>query len=108
MSPFLILGMPGLFYHFILVMMENPVANTVVPDQMPHYVASDLGLHCLPALPMTFLREWVKPVVILAWCRHWCHILKFYNKVFFYFLFEMQGAVRQIILYKDRSPVILL
>ena len=23
------------------------------PDQMPHYVASDLGLHCLP---MTLLR----------------------------------------------------
>ena len=24
------------------------VANNVDPDQMPHYVASDLGLHCLP------------------------------------------------------------
>ena len=24
------------------------LANTVDPDQMPHYVASDLGLHCLP------------------------------------------------------------
>ena len=23
-------------------------ANTVDPDQMPHYVASDLGVHCLP------------------------------------------------------------
>ena len=23
-------------------------ANNVDPDQMPHYVASDLGLHCLP------------------------------------------------------------
>ena len=23
-------------------------ANSVDPDQMPHYVASDLGLHCLP------------------------------------------------------------
>ena len=22
--------------------------NTVNPDQMPHHVASDLGLHCLP------------------------------------------------------------
>ena len=28
------------------------LANNVDPDQMPHYVASDLGLHCLP---MTFL-----------------------------------------------------
>ena len=23
-------------------------ANSVDPDQMPHFVASDLGLHCLP------------------------------------------------------------
>ena len=24
------------------------LANNVDPDQMPHYVASDLGLYCLP------------------------------------------------------------
>ena len=24
------------------------LANNVGPDQMPHYEASDLGLHCLP------------------------------------------------------------
>ena len=24
------------------------LANNEDPDQMPHYVASDLGLHCLP------------------------------------------------------------
>ena len=29
------------------------LANTVDPDQMPQYVASDLGLHCLP---VTLLR----------------------------------------------------
>ena len=29
------------------------LANDVDPDQPPHYVASDLGLHCLP---MTLLR----------------------------------------------------
>ena len=23
------------------------IANNVDPDQIPHYVASDLGLHCL-------------------------------------------------------------
>ena len=28
------------------------LANTVDPDQMPHYVASDLGLHCLPIDPI--------------------------------------------------------
>ena len=37
------------------------LANTVDPNQMPHYVASDLGLH---RLPMTFLGvsrlEWVR------------------------------------------------
>ena len=28
--------------------MEIILANTSIdPDQMPHYVASDLGLHCL-------------------------------------------------------------
>ena len=36
-------------------------ANNVDPDQMPHNVASDQGLHCLP---MTLLRvsrlKWVK------------------------------------------------
>ena len=40
--------------------------NAVYPDQMPLYVASDLGLHCLP---MTFLwvsrYEWVKKVTSL-------------------------------------------
>ena len=41
-------------------------ANNVDSDQTPHYVASDLGLHCLP---MTFLRaswsEWVKCQITL-------------------------------------------
>ena len=30
--------------------MENLVANSTDYDQMPHYVASDLGLHCLTIL----------------------------------------------------------
>ena len=29
-------------------MIEFLYANSVDPDQMPHSVASDLGLHCLP------------------------------------------------------------
>ena len=33
------------------------LANNVDPDQTPQYVASDLGLHCLP---MTFLHVFVK------------------------------------------------
>ena len=53
-SSFVILGMSGLFCHFYsiflwLILLANPVD----PDQMPHYVASDLGLQCLP---MTLLR----------------------------------------------------
>ena len=34
--------------------MEVQLANTEDPNQMPHYVASDLGLHCLP---MTLLPD---------------------------------------------------
>ena len=35
--------------------------NSVDPDQMPHYVASDLGLHCLPMTLLSVSREeWVK------------------------------------------------
>ena len=37
----------------ILFWMEILLANNVDPDQMPHYVASDLSLHCLP---MTLLQ----------------------------------------------------
>ena len=54
-TPFVILGLSGLFCRF-LFLMENSVCKhfySVDPDQMPHYVASDLGLHCLP---MTFLQ----------------------------------------------------
>ena len=32
------------------------LANTVDPDQMPHYVASDLGLHCLPMILLRVFR----------------------------------------------------
>ena len=43
------------------------VANNVDPDQMPHFVASDLGLNCLP---MTLFRvsrlEWFN-VILHPW-----------------------------------------
>ena len=32
------------------------LANTGDPDQMPHYVASDLGLHCLPMTLLWFFQ----------------------------------------------------
>ena len=41
------------FLSLLFYSMENPVSNSVDPDQMPHYVVSDLGLHCLS---MTLLR----------------------------------------------------
>ena len=50
-SPFVILGVSGLF-STSLFLMENTLGNNVDPGQTPHDVASDLGLHCLP---MTFL-----------------------------------------------------
>ena len=48
-SPFVILGVSGLFCHFYSIFDKKILlANNVDPDQMPHHVASDLGLHCLP------------------------------------------------------------
>ena len=47
-SPFVLLGVLVYFVTFILFLMENPVSKQCRPDQMPHYVASDLVLHCLP------------------------------------------------------------
>ena len=34
-----------IFFFFFFFFFFN--ANSVDPDQMPHFVASDLGLHCL-------------------------------------------------------------
>ena len=53
-SPFVILGVSGLFCCFYSTIDgKSCKANNVDHDQMPHYVASDLGLHCLP---MSLLR----------------------------------------------------
>ena len=48
-GPFLVEGVSGWFL-LSLCFIEIPVfnANSVDLDQMPHSVASDLGLHCLP------------------------------------------------------------
>ena len=48
MSPFVILGVPDLLCRLnSIFFMEILLANTVDADQTSHYVASDLGLHCL-------------------------------------------------------------
>ena len=41
--------------------MAKIFANSEDPDQMPHSVASDLGLHCLPIIFLGVSRlQWVK------------------------------------------------
>ena len=49
-SPFAILGVLGLFCCFYSISDGKSclIAKNVDPNQTPHYVASDLGLHCLP------------------------------------------------------------
>ena len=46
-SPFATKGVLGV----ICSTQKLLLANSGDPDQMPHYVASDLGLHCLPMYP---------------------------------------------------------
>ena len=44
-----ILGVSGLFgCIYSIFLWKILLANNVDSDQMLHYVASDLGLHCLP------------------------------------------------------------
>ena len=38
--------------------MANLFANSGAPDQMPHYTASNLGLHCLPSTLLQL--QWAK------------------------------------------------
>ena len=68
-SPFVILGVCGLFSISWKIML----GNTVDPDQMPHYMASDQGLQCLP-MPLLQPSEWVKQyfeqLVTLAKLKH--------------------------------------
>ena len=43
-SPFVILGVSGLFCHSFYLLWKILLTNNVVPNQLPH-VLSDLGLH---------------------------------------------------------------
>ena len=62
--------------------MENPVSKQCRSDQMPHYVASDLGLHCLP---MTLL--WVSR---LEWVKTDLHIYVFVLGIWYGILYHLQ------------------
>ena len=51
--------------------------NTVDPDEIPHYVASDLGLHCLPmTLWRVFRLEWVKILFHAKELDIWAQLFK--------------------------------
>ena len=56
-SPFVVLGVSGLFSRFYSIFDGKILlANTVDLDQTPHYVASDLGMYCLPISPLRVSR----------------------------------------------------
>ena len=45
----IILGVSGLFCHLYSISFGKSCQQQCIgPSQTPHYVASDLGLHCLP------------------------------------------------------------
>ena len=47
-------------FRYSLRKIAKPFANSEDPDQMPHSVASDLGLHCLPVTLLGVSRlQWV-------------------------------------------------
>ena len=46
-SPFVTSGVSDLLSFLFFFDGKSCLANTVDPDQMPYYVASHLGLHCL-------------------------------------------------------------
>ena len=51
-SPFAIKGVLGVIFLGLFGSRQKLLlANSGDPHQMPHYAASDLGLHCLPMYP---------------------------------------------------------
>ena len=87
MSPFVILGKPGLFCRFysVFFLLKIVLANNVDPDQTPHDVASDLGLHYSPMTLYGFqgkngLNEWIQFCVRLRWHRVIASLLTSYFK----------------------------
>ena len=59
--------------------MAKLFANSGDPDQMPHSVASDLGLHCLPiTLLQVSQLQWINTLIITAAS----------NSLNFYFIFQ--------------------
>ena len=77
-SPISILGMSGYVIYIFLKKMVELCANSGDPDQMPHSVASDLGLHCLPVTLLGVSRlQWVKVTYDInrniSFITHWAN-----------------------------------
>ena len=68
--------------------MATLFANSGDPDQMPHSVASDLGLHCLP---ITLLRVSRIQLVIILFLSHSVLVKKFSRKHFKYLFLFLPG-----------------
>ena len=57
------------------------VANSVDPDQTPHFAASDLGLHCFPCLSVLIVR--VITVIVQSQEYKTIHSAPYYDKIYF-------------------------
>ena len=68
MNSFVILGVSGLFCCFCSIFLcKILLANSEDPDQMPHYMASDLGLHYFSTTLLWVCgKEWVNCSVQLG------------------------------------------
>ena len=66
--------------------MTKLFANSGDPDQMPHSVASDLGLHCLPiTILLVYQLQWVNST-------EWA-ISADNNKLMIFFLFFLENRI---------------
>ena len=68
--------------------MENPIllVNNIDPDQMPHYKASDLGLHYLPlTLLWVSQKSELKVPTLTIFVILGIHALKAHRKIFLFF-----------------------
>ena len=65
----------GLFCYVYSIFHKILLANTVDPDQTPYYVASDLGLLCLPVNPLRVpIKNWLISIYSLFTVRVGCKL----------------------------------
>ena len=56
-SPFPILGVSGVLFHFNYISNRFLLANSEDPDQTPRSMAYNLGMHCVPNSPKWDTRD---------------------------------------------------